>query len=268
MLTVAPATAAAVTGLTNRALNRPTPLGYYTPVAYENDAFNSENFMTDITPRLEPDGRPDPTNPRLIRVSPIRRIAIVNGGLVAIALVLFLATRPIGGGAVDATSDPGASFYVLGSGSAGLDVGKPAPDFVGRSGGQDVRLTDLDGRPIALADLRGRPVWVVFWATWCPPCQRETPDLRATYDAHGQDGLVMVAVDIEEPADVVREYARKFGLTYRIGLDETGAISEAYSVFGLPTHYFIDRQGAIRDRNFGPLSRDQMEQRVAAILGS
>ena len=207
-------------------------------------------------------------DPRPVRVSRIRRIAIVNGGLVAIALVLFLGTRPLDGGVAGATPDPGASFYVLGSGSAGLDVGKPAPDFVGRSNGRSVRLADLDGQPVVLADLRGRPVWVVFWATWCPPCQRETPDLRATYDAHKQDGLVVVAVDIQEPADAVREYARKFGLTYRIGLDETGAISETYSVFGLPTHYFIDRQGVIRDRNFGPLTRGQMEQRVAAILGS
>jgi len=224
--------------------------------------------MTDSTPRLEPDSRPEPRYSRPVRVSRIRRIAIVNSGLVAIALVLFLATRPLDGGAAGATSDPGASFYVLGNGSGGLDVGKPAPDFVGRSNSQSVRLTDLDGQPVVLADLRGRPVWVVFWATWCPPCQRETPDLRATYEAHIQDGLVMVAVDIQEPAELVREYARKFGLTYRIGLDTTGAISEAYSVFGLPTHYFIDRQGVIRDRNFGPLTRDQMEQRVAAILGS
>lgn len=224
--------------------------------------------MTESTRRLQPDSQPDPTDVRLVRVSPIRRIAIINGGFVAIALVLFIATRPIEGGAAGPTSDPGASFYVLGSGSGGLDVGKAAPDFVGRSGGQSVRLTDLDGQPIVLADLRGRPVWLVFWATWCPPCQRETPDLRATYDAYKQDGLVVVAIDIQEPADVVREYARKFGLAYRIGLDATGAISETYSVFGLPTHYFIDRQGVIRDRNFGPLTRDQMEQRVAAILDS
>ncbi|MBI3745214.1 MAG: TlpA family protein disulfide reductase [Chloroflexi bacterium] len=223
--------------------------------------------MTDATPGLLPDSSPTPSDPRLVRASRIRRIVIVNSAFVVIALGLFLATRPLGGGAARPTVDPAASFYVLGSELGGLDVGKPAPDFVGRPSGQSVRLTDLDGQPVVLAELRGRPVWVVFWATWCPPCQRETPDLRATYEAHKQDGLVLVAIDIQEPADVVEQYVRKFGLTYRIGLDETGAISEAYGVFGLPTHYFIDRQGVIRDRNFGPLTRAQMEQRVAALLG-
>lgn len=195
----------------------------------------------------------------------IRRVALVNSALVAIAVLVFVSTRSLGAGPASETPDPGASFYVLGQGSGGPDVGKPAPELAGQANGQSVRLSDLDGRPVTLADLRGRPVWVVFWATWCPPCQRETPDLRATYVAHEQDGLALIAVDLQEPADAVRDYVRKFGLGYTIGLDSTGAISETYGVFGLPTHYFIDRQGIIRDRNFGPLTREQMEQRVATI---
>lgn len=195
----------------------------------------------------------------------IRRVALINSALVAIAVLIFVSTRPLGSGPASQTPDPGASFFVLGKGSGGLDVGRPAPEFAGQANGQTVRLSDLDGRPVALADLLGRPVWVVFWATWCPPCQRETPDLRATFEAHKQDDLALIAVDLEEPVDVVREYVRKFGLGYTVGLDSTGAISETYGVFGLPTHYFIDGQGIIRDRNFGPLTREQMEQRVATI---
>lgn len=195
----------------------------------------------------------------------VRRVALVNSALVAAALLVFVSTRPLGSPPAGQTSDPAASFFVLGNGSGGLEIGRPAPDFAGQSNGQRVPLSDLDARPITLADLRGRPVWVVFWATWCPPCQRETPDLRATFEAHQQDGLSLIAIDLQEPADVVRGYVRTFGLGYTIGLDSTGAISETYGVFGLPTHYFIDRQGVIRDRNFGPLTREQMEQRVATI---
>ena len=205
---------------------------------------------------------PPRSNPRSTL---IRRVAVVNGALVAIAVVVFVLTRPLGSQAPDQTPDPEATFFVLGKGSGALDLGSTAPDFVGRANGANVRLSDVDGRPIAIADLRGRPVWVVFWATWCPPCQRESPDLRATFEAHDQDGLALIAVDLQEPADVVRDYVRKFGLGYTIGLDSTGAISETYGVFGLPTHYFIDGQGIIRDRNFGPLTREQMEERVATI---
>ncbi len=194
----------------------------------------------------------------------LRRLGLINWAVVGVAVVAFVATRPIDSGRAP-VAVPGASFYALGSATPGLQVGQPAPELVGQSSGA-IRLMDLDGLPIALADLRGRPVWIVFWATWCPPCQSETPDLRAAYEAHRKDGLVLIAIDLQEPADVVRAYVEKFGLTYRIGLDQTGAVSATYGVFGLPTHYFIDRQGVIRDRNFGPLTRDQMEARIAALV--
>ena len=145
------------------------------------------------------------------------------------------------------------------------DLGQRAPDFVGSMGEQDVRLTDLDGREIRLAEFAGRPVWVFFWATWCPPCQQETPDIRAVYDTNRAAGLFVVAIDVQEPADSVREYAQRYGLGYTIAIDADAAVMRTYGVFGLPTHYFIDRLGVIRDRYFGPLTRDQMDARIELI---
>ena len=75
----------------------------------------------------------------------------------------------------------------------------------------------------------------------------------------------VVAVNVQEPVDTARGYAERYGLDYTIGVDTYAAIMKTYGVFGLPTHYFIDRQGVIRDRYFGPLERDQMEQRVTLI---
>lgn len=63
----------------------------------------------------------------------------------------------------------------------------------------------------------------------------------------------------------MRDYMTRYGLTYDIGLDVTGAVFATYGVFGLPTHYFVDRQGVIRDRYFGPLTREQMDQKIALI---
>jgi peroxiredoxin len=180
--------------------------------------------------------------------------------------VLFIATRPLEGPTASVPL-PGASFYRIAAETEGLQIGQRAPDFIGKNGDQEVRLTDLDGQEVRLAEFTGRPVWVVFWATWCPPCQQETPDIRAAYEAHRDEGLVVLAIDIQEPAEVVREYAGRYELTYPIAFDTYAAIMKTYAVFGLPTHYFIDRDGTIRDRYFGPLTRELMERRIAAISG-
>lgn len=85
------------------------------------------------------------------------------------------------------------------------------------------------------------------------------------FEAYRDAGLVVVAVDVQEDVHTVRGYAQRYGLGYRTGLDTYAAIMRTYGDFGLLTHYFIDRQGVIRDRYFGPLKRDQMEQRVDLI---
>ena len=209
-------------------------------------------------------GTSRPTRRTLIGPFTARQIGLVNAIVVGAAIVLFVATRPLGS-AEPTTIQPGASFYRISAETQGLQLGQRAPDFTGMNNDQEVRLTDLDGREIRLADFAGKPVWVVFWATWCPPCQQETPDIRDAFEANRDAGLVVVAVDVQEPAGTIREYAERYGLNYTIGVDTYAAIMKTYGVFGLPTHYFIDRQGTIRDRYFGPLKRDQMEQRVDLI---
>ena len=195
-----------------------------------------------------------------------RQIGLANAIVVVVALVLYLVTRPIGGSGPTTATDPGATFYRISAETQGLDLGQRAPELGGTDGGKAVTLTDLDGRPLSLAALRGHPVWINFWATWCPPCQRETPSLRDAYEAHRADGLVLVSIDVQEDSGTVREYATRYGLTYPIGLDVTGAVFRTYLIFGLPSHYFIDRDGIIRGRYFGPLSREQIEQQLAVIL--
>lgn len=65
---------------------------------------------------------------------------------------------------------------------------------------------------------------------------------------------------------MVEEYRRTYGLTYRIGIDTTASVMRQWNVFGLPTHYFIDREGIVRDRYFGPLTLEQMQERVDSIV--
>ena len=243
-----------------------TPCGmseYTSPSGVADSAESTPPADTEVAPERTAPGTPTARR-TLIGPFTARQIGLVNAIIVGAALVLFVATRPLGSDA-PTTIQPGASFYRISAATQGLQLGQRAPDFIGKNGDQDVRLTDLDGREIRLADFAGKPVWVVFWATWCPPCQQETPDIRAVYEANRDAGLIVLAVDVQESAETIREYAQRYGLTYTIGVDTYAAIMQTYGVFGLPTHYFIDRQGVIRDRYFGPLKRDQMEQRVELI---
>lgn len=195
-----------------------------------------------------------------------RQVGLLNAVVIGSALVVFVVTRPIGGAGSASNTDPGATFYRISAETQGLDIGQRAPELEGDDGGKSTALTDLDGRPLTLAAFKGHPVWINFWATWCPPCQRETPVLRDAYEAHKADGLVLVGIDVQEDAEAVRGYATKYGLTYPIGLDVTGAVFRAYRIFGLPSHYFIDRDGVIRGRYFGPLTNDLIAQQLKVIL--
>ncbi len=141
-----------------------------------------------------------------------------------------------------------------------LAVAPPPP-------GRTVGLADLAGNPVRLADFRGRPVWIDFFATWCPPCQQETPTLQKLYREHQAEGLVLLAISVQETSpDDVRAYAQRYGLTFPIGFDATSAVFKAYRAYGLPTQVFIDRDGVVRSVVRGPVSELSGEQNLAPIL--
>ncbi len=222
--------------------------------------------MSDAPP--VPPGPASESHREAPRIGPftIRQLGLLNAGLVAVVLLGLLALRPLAppaGEPVD-TLKSGADLLRIAAQGQGLAVGAEAPELTPLN---TAPLRDLAGRPVTLAALRGRAVWIVFWTTWCPACQREAPAIEAIWQARQVEGLVILAVDLQEPAGVVAAYARAHGLSYPIVLDPDAVTVSTYGVFGLPTHYFIDPAGMIVDRSFGELDRAQMEQRVATILG-
>lgn len=195
-----------------------------------------------------------------------RQIVVFLAILLGTGLLIAVVTAPIAPPTAELPS-PGATFYVIGAPTEGLRPGDLAPELEGDANGQTVGLVDLDGRPIRLAALRGRPVWLTFFATWCPPCQQETPVLREAYETHRGAGLELVAVSVQETTpDDVAAYAATYGLEFPIGFDATSAVFRAYQAYGLPTHLFIDREGRISDVWRGPLSTAQAERLLAPIL--
>lgn len=186
----------------------------------------------------------------------------------AVAVALVALTTPLASPAGSSPPNPQATAYLLGSATEGLQPGDRAPEFtVQRPDGTTFTLADLDGRLVRLADLRGRGVWINFWATWCPPCQAETPVLRDTYERYRDRGLTLVAISVQESSAAdVRAYAERYGLGYTIAADLAGDIFHRYRVYALPTQFFVAPDGIIRSVVQGPLDAAAAARQVEAIL--
>ena len=209
-----------------------------------------------------------PAGPGLIGPFTGRHILTALAVVAAVALLLVAITTPLGNASTRPAPQPQATAYLVDEPTEGLQPGQRAPELQGTTPtGETVGLVDLEGKPIRLADLRGRPVWINFWATWCPPCQTETPVLRDVHERHRDDGLALVAVSVQETSpDDVRRYVEQYGLDYTVGFDATSAIFKRYQAFALPTQVFIDRDGVVRQVVNGPLTREQAEEILRALL--
>jgi cytochrome c biogenesis protein CcmG/thiol:disulfide interchange protein DsbE len=172
---------------------------------------------------------------------------------VAIAALVWVFDRP------DVAASQSVSVTAAAAGAA-PEIGKPAPDFA---------LTMIDGTQVRLSDFKGKPVWINFWASWCPPCRAENPDIQDLYNAHKDaDGLVLLAPAIGEGRDSVAGYMQRADLHYPVGTDSDTQIAANYRVLGIPTHIFVDREGIIRDMRIGAMSKKTMEKKLAQIIGS
>jgi thiol-disulfide isomerase/thioredoxin len=150
----------------------------------------------------------------------------------------------------------------------GVRPGEIPPELeVTRPDGTTFRLTDLNGKEIRLSDLRGKGVWINFWASWCPPCQAETPVVRDIADRYRDRGLVVIGISVQETsAENVGAYAARYQLGYTIAADVTGEIYRLYRPPGLPTQIFIGPDGAVRSFVLAPLSMANATAQVEAIL--
>jgi len=180
---------------------------------------------------------------------------VVVGGVVIVLLGLLLLT-PAGGNR--ARSGVGAAAPANGTPLyEGPAVGYLAPHFT---------LTGLDGTTTSLQSLRGRPVWVNFWATWCPPCRAEMPEMKKFYAKYRNQGLVIVGVDLAEDPNTVRKFVQENGYDWTFLLDRDSRVAQSYNAGGIPTHAFVDANGVIQGFLTGGLPPDQMEGYLAKIL--
>ncbi|MCO6452382.1 MAG: TlpA family protein disulfide reductase [Caldilineales bacterium] len=134
--------------------------------------------------------------------------------------------------------------------------GHPAPDF---------ELQTLDGESMSLADLRGKPVVLNFWASWCGPCRAEMPELEQAYRDNRDGGLVVLGVNQGEEQVIAADFVNRYNLTFPVVLDQRLLVSQLYRTNSLPTTFFIDRDGIIREQVIGQMNTAMLEQRLRSI---
>ena len=130
-------------------------------------------------------------------------------------------------------------------------------------------LDTLDGNKVALSDLRGKIVVVNIWATWCLPCRAETPALEKSYEQYKDSGVVILGVNLtnQDSLSDVTSFVKEYKLTYPILLDQDGRVGYLYQIEGLPSTFFINRNGVTRTVVVGgPMSETFIRSKIEALL--
>jgi cytochrome c biogenesis protein CcmG/thiol:disulfide interchange protein DsbE len=150
-------------------------------------------------------------------------------------------------------------FGLLSKGSASIEIGEPAPD------GTLPRLNG-DGSG-SVADYRGSWVLVNFWASWCVPCQEESPALEAFYREHGGRNFTVLGIDTRDLTDDGLAFVKRYGVSYPQLRDGDGARSDDFGTTGVPESFLVDPRGRLALIRRGPVDEDYLDRYVAPLLG-
>ena len=127
-------------------------------------------------------------------------------------------------------------------------------------------LKDMNGGSVHLADFKGKVILLNVWATWCGPCQLEIPELIETYAKYKDQGVVVLGVSLDDTAQMLRDYAPKMQMNYPLLLMQDDFDAAYGPIFGVPVTFFIDRDGTITRRHFGPVSKEQVDREIKSLL--
>ncbi|WP_042456727.1 peroxiredoxin family protein [Neobacillus dielmonensis] len=130
----------------------------------------------------------------------------------------------------------------------GLAIKNKAPDF---------ELKTLTGETVKLSNLKGKKVMINFWATWCPPCKAEMPDMEKFHQEVGDD-ITILAINIDPQYDV-QAFVDEYKLTFPVLLDSDDTVNTKYKILSIPTSYFVDSKGVIQNKFSGAMTLDQMK---------
>ena len=181
-----------------------------------------------------------------------KRIILVTVIIVIVAAIFFLSRSP--------APDTVLNLGMLSEGS--IEIGEKAPDFA---------LLSRDGERVTLYEtLEEKPVFLNFWASWCPPCLEEMPYMDASYQLLKNEVEILGVNRGENPEKALEFIDRTLSvkISYPILLDPNEDVSRVYIRIGMPVSYFIAQDGTILDRKFGPLTEEEVQEKMESLANS
>jgi len=138
-----------------------------------------------------------------------------------------------------------------------LPIGQESPDF---------QLSMFNGDQFSLADNRGQVVLINFWASWCPPCQEEAPDMQDIWTSYQSKGLVMIGIAQSDTEPDAKGFIDKYKLTFPSGLDVGNAVGKQYLIDAIPTTIIVDRDGIVQFVNVGSITANELRPKIDQVL--
>jgi cytochrome c biogenesis protein CcmG, thiol:disulfide interchange protein DsbE len=142
---------------------------------------------------------------------------------------------------------------------ASLPPGEPAPDF---------SVETFDGGTFTLSQRLaedGKPVFLNLWASWCAPCRSEMPDIDGAAGRHPE--VTFLGVAVQDASGASMAFADEIGVGYPLGFDASGEVDAGYTPIGLPATFIISPDGRVVERVFGPLTGDEIDDKLAKLFG-
>lgn len=164
---------------------------------------------------------------------------------IAIAVILIVSTLLI------------ASQFTQQQGVQKAIQGKAVGDFM---------LSNLSGESLNLSDFRGKYVLLNAWATWCPPCRAEMPDLNNFYNEHKDKGFEILAINAGETKETASAFANMLDLQFSILLDTDGKVLTGLGITGFPTSILIDPEGKVAMIHIGMIFPEDLQNKVLPYL--
>jgi peroxiredoxin len=131
---------------------------------------------------------------------------------------------------------------------------------------QNFALVDINGKNVRLSDYPNRPVLINAWATWCPPCKAEMPDLNEFYKQNQADGFVILAINAGETREQAGQFARQLGLSFPVLLDPDEALMDQLSIHDFPTSILVGKDGVIQSVHIGMFLPGQLELEILPLI--
>lgn len=130
----------------------------------------------------------------------------------------------------------------------------------------DFSLHDQTGKAHNIAENKGKVILLRFWADWCPNCKEEMPKIDEVYRNLKDKGFVVIGINVKQSEEAVAAFVKEYSISFPTPLDKDAAVAKKYGVVGLPTTFVIDKNGKIREKVMGDMTKEDVERLVTPLL--